>query len=205
MNTTLCKYVPSGSPVEVGLLNFAASIGLDIYEKMIARENESKFTLCAWLPFASERQCMTVAYIDHSHDETLVKVIMKGSPESVLSRSTKAFDQYGQENPIEVHHTMQQIEREVILHEDDGQPMGLKAISFAQKILDRQIFTQILDFENEENRRMLESDLTYIGTVGLSDPMREGVTEAVLHLEETKTNVRIFSGDHEKAVIATAI
>jgi len=52
---------------------------------------------------------------------------------------------------------------------------------------------------------MLESDLTYIGTVGLSDPMREGVTEAVLHLEETKTNVRIFSGDHEKAVIATAI
>ena len=89
--------------------------------------------------------------------------------------------------------------------DSDDQPMGLKAISFATKVMDADQFTEGMDFENEDNRKMLESDLTYLATCGMSDPMRDSVAESIEKLNDTRTNVRLLSGDHKLAVISTAI
>jgi len=80
--------------------------------------------------------------------------------------------------------------------------MGLKAISFAQKTMDKDSWFHIgTDFENEETRAMVESDLCYIATTGLSDPLRENVDATIERLNDTMTNVRLLSGDHELAVL----
>jgi len=94
---------------------------------------------------------------------------------------------------------MQEIEDHVIQYERESH-CGLKAISFAYKTIDN--WDGDIDFEEESNRQWLESELTYIATAGLSDPLREGVEDAIENL--TNTNVRIISGDHKLAVLAAA-
>ena len=83
--------------------------------------------------------------------------------------------------------------------------MGLKAITFATKIMDAGEFEPGMDFESEENKSKLESDLAYMATLGLSDPLREGVAASIEQLNDACTNVRIVSGDHRLAVIQAGI
>lgn len=59
-------------------------------------------------------------------------------------------------------------------------------------------------FEREEDREQIESQLTMIATIGLMDPLRENIDEAILKLNESKTNVRIVSGDHRESVVLCA-
>lgn len=86
--------------------------------------------------------------------------------------------------------------------------VGLKAITIAFRDMDYETFCRIkgeyMNFEMEEHRGILESEMTYLSSVGLSDPMREGVEEAHLKLNEGKTNVRILSGDHKQAAMIAA-
>lgn len=44
-----------------------------------------------------------------------------------------------------------------------------------------------------------------IATVGLSDPLRDDINEAINRLRDGGTNVRIFSGDSKMAVMTTAV
>ena len=62
-----------------------------------------------------------------------------------------------------------------------------------------------MDFEQDENRQILQSDLCYIATAGLSDPLREDVDKTLEDLNNAGTNVRLLSGDHKNAVLATAV
>jgi len=200
-------YMPKGSPVEVGLLQFVSDLGVAVHDKFLERENEAKYELKAWIPFSSDRKVMTVAYINKQQDENQVLVVQKGAPEAVLGNCTSFIDQTGDsQEGIDVEGTMSAIEQEVILHKGDTQePMGLKAITFATKIMDASDIGYDMDFEDESNRSLLESGLTYVATLGLSDPLRENVEESIEKLNNTKTNVRILSGDHKLAVMSTAL
>ena len=64
---------------------------------------------------------------------------------------------------------------------------------------------QFNNFENENDRANIESHLTLIASVGLSDPLREGIDESIMALSEGRTNVRIVSGDHKAAVMACGL
>jgi magnesium-transporting ATPase (P-type) len=170
-------YLPKGSPVEVGLLQFVSDLGVAVHDKMLDRENEAKYQLKAWIPFSSARKIMTVAYIDKTKDENSVIVVMKGAPEYVLQKCDNFIDQTGDaQGGIDREGTLRQIEQDVILHKgsDSEEAQGLKAITFATKTMDAGDFYG-QDFEDENNRAMLEGNLTYVATLGLSDPMRENV------------------------------
>lgn len=60
------------------------------------------------------------------------------------------------------------------------------------------------NFESEESRGVIESGLTLLATVGLSDTLREGIDEAIEKLQRGGTNIRLFSGDHKASVMSTA-
>jgi magnesium-transporting ATPase (P-type) len=200
-------YKPKGSPLEVGLLDFVSEQGVAVHDKFLERENESKYELKAWIPFSSERKVMTVAYINKQEDENIVRVVQKGAPEYVLQNCERWIDQTGEESNsgIDREETLASIERDVIMAREGEQAMGLKAITFGTKIMDASEFFPGQDFESDENRALLESNLTYVATLGLSDPLRENVALSIEKLNTTKTNVRLMSGDHKLAVVATAI
>lgn len=90
----------------------------------------------------------------------------------------------------------------------DDPNVGLKAITIAFRDIDYETFAtmnaEYNKFELEEHRGILESELTYLSSVGLSDPMREGVQDAHQKLNEGKTNVRILSGDHKQSAMIAA-
>ena len=207
MQMSKTDYFPKGSPVEVGLLQFISELGVPVHDKMIERENESLFDLKAWIPFSSERKVMTCAYIDKTKNEHEVIVVMKGAPEYVIAKCDSWIDQTGDsQGRIDREGTLRDIESSVIMHKDQSEEsMGLKAITFATKVMNARDFQKGTDWEDENNRGMLESGLTYIATLGLSDPMRENVAESIEKLNATRTNVRILSGDHKLAVISTAL
>ena len=46
--------------------------------------------------------------------------------------------------------------------------------------------------------------MTLVATIGLIDPLREGVIEAINNLYESGTNTRIISGDHKESALKTA-
>ena len=116
------------------------------------------------------------------------------------------FDSYGNEAPIDKAATLTQIEEQVILHNLGNGPSGLKAISFAQKFVDLADFNpENKSFEDPEIREQLESDLCYLATTGLSDPLRDSVGKTIESMNDTQTNVRLLSGDHKLALLATAI
>ena len=160
----------------------------------------------AWIPFSSARRVMTVAYIDLAEDENKVKVVMKGAPEEIIKRCSQSYDSFGNEGPIDEAQTLSQIEEQVILFDQGSGPQGLKAISIAQKFVDLADFNpDSRSFEDPEARESLESDLCYIATLGMSDPLRDNVGETIEAMNSTQTNVRLLSGDHKLAVLATAV
>lgn len=105
-------YIAKGSPVEVGLIQFVSDLGMAVHDKMVEREDESKFDLKAWIPFSSERKVMTVAYIDKQRDEDNVLVVMKGAPEYVLQKCNRFVDATGDaQDGIDQAGTLDQIEQ----------------------------------------------------------------------------------------------
>jgi magnesium-transporting ATPase (P-type) len=85
---------------------------------------------------------------------------------------------------------------------------GLKAITICYKDMHLDSFKQLKQqyngFETEESRQVIENEMTMIASLGLSDPLRENIDEAIAALSEGKTNVRIISGDHKASVMAVA-
>jgi len=216
------SYKPIGSPVDVGLLQLVSAQGIAVQDKLIERERD--YTLKLWIPFSSDRKIMTTAY-QLADDPETVRVFVKGAPERIvglcssqLIDETREFNGQGDEG----RRYLDTIESEVIIGPDaaphakneDGedmnmkQPTGLKSITFAFRDIPRSQFDEYLrdynKFENEEDRQVIESGLTLLATVGLSDTLREGIDEAIEKLREGGTNIRLFSGDHKASVMSTA-
>ena len=88
-------------------------------------------------------------------------------------------------------------------------PSGLKALTFGYRDFNLDEFEAMKkannNFEDEESRSLIESQLTLLASVGLSDPLRDGIGEAIEKLVEGRTNVRLVSGDHKASVLNAAI
>jgi magnesium-transporting ATPase (P-type) len=84
------KFVPTGSPVEVGLLRFLVDDEVPVHEELVNRERN--YVLKTMIPFSSQRKRMTVAYQLPETDGT-VRVVVKGAPEYIVPLCTKELDQ----------------------------------------------------------------------------------------------------------------
>lgn len=138
------KYVASGNPVEVAMLNFLFSNHCDVPTKLQNKELKSKqFT---FIPFSSRRKRSLVA---QQLDEETVRIVVKGAPEYILNCCTAAVDgdcaagDFGEENAT------QQFEKitEVIEGAQDG--MYLKPITYAYKDMSIEDFEALKQENND--------------------------------------------------------
>jgi len=60
------------------------------------------------------------------------------------------------------------------------------------------------EFETEASRVCLETELTFVATFFLADPLRAGVHDATIALSNSGTFTRILSGDHEQTAFRVA-
>jgi Ca2+-transporting ATPase len=134
-----------------------------------------QFPLIAEIPFDSERSCMTTI---HQYENKYL-VIVKGAIE-VLSK--KASTESVSENWEALFNTML--------------TKGLRVLGFAVKIVD--------SIPLHVNAKNIENDLRMIGMVGIIDPPREEVKQAIQECKEAGIHTIMITGDHPTTALTIA-
>ncbi|MBD3253819.1 MAG: calcium-translocating P-type ATPase, SERCA-type [Candidatus Lokiarchaeota archaeon] len=175
------QYVIQGDPTEGAFIVLGEKLGLN--KKEINKRYDRKVEFF----FDSTRKRMSVVVEDNS--DTSDKLYMKGAPEIVLNLCNRIYKN-GQIQPIT------EADREKIL--DANQKMGEKAL---------RVLATAFDFCERENYECLpelvEEDLIFVGLVGMIDPPRSEVKQAISKAKTANIDVIMITGDH--AVTAKAI
>lgn len=157
------------------MINFLMENGEDVYNGFNSQNQfqEKIFQL----PFDQDLKRKTVVRVDGANDE-MCRVYVKGAPEEIISVCTQTLD--AQVNPREFTARDQQgvlniVESQIAAH-------GYKPLSYGFKMVNNAELSKVLskvDEDSLEYRNIFESNLIYLGTFGLEDPLREGIMDDI--------------------------
>jgi Ca2+-transporting ATPase len=167
-----------GDPTEVALYAAALQAG---YDKVILAATTPRL---ADLPFDSDRKCMTTF---HQRTEGIL-AFTKGAPERVLERCTTALTRRGSA-PLQPTHLLKRAEQ---MATD-----GLRVLALAFRVWP--------ELPPDLSSDKTECDLTFLGLVGLMDPPREEVQEAVALCKSAGITPVMITGDHPATAQAIAV
>ena len=160
-----------GEATEKAIVQAAQNLGntkTDLYNEM-PRIND--------IPFSSERKMMTTIHkIGNKY-----RIITKGAPDVLIKRCNYYSTQKGEKKltPSEVSYIVKQNEQMAM--------MALRVIAVAYKDID--ILPQKIDTS-------LENNLTFCGLIGMIDPPREGVKNAIAECKRAGIKTVMITGDH---------
>ncbi len=161
---------PIGDPTEVALFLAAEKAGFD--KKLV----ESRFKRMAEIPFDSDRKCMTTI---HEAPEGGFLSITKGAIEVILDKSVNTLTSQGS---IDINRD------EIVKVSERMAADGLRILGLGIRRF------EILP--DEIHARDIECNLILIGMVGIMDPPREEVKEAVALCRSAGIHPVMITGDH---------
>jgi magnesium-transporting ATPase (P-type) len=168
-------YNPVGNGTEVGFLRFLQDAEIPVHD--IIKKKYGKIE--AVVPFSSSRK-RSVTAINHPDNEGLVRVFVKGAPEIVVAKCTRTFDIDGKQIPL-LDGQINYILNDILIQKFTT--VGFRTIAFAYKDFPVEEFQnmkeQYNNFATEEDRTILETQLTFLGLFALFDPLRQKVSRAV--------------------------
>jgi P-type Ca2+ transporter type 2C len=171
----------AGDPTEASLLVLAHKAGLDVAE--VRRHSR-----VAEVPFDASTKLMATLHHD-DHGGTLVAV--KGAPEVLLPRCTRVTTVHGTA-PLEESHRA-----ELADHISDLAADGLRTLGVATRSLP--VDPTVID-----DPQGLLDELTFELLIGIVDPPRDGVAEAVGLAHQAGIRVMMVTGDHPDTAAAIA-
>lgn len=166
-----------GEPTEAALLRVAYDAG---WNKASLQQD---FPRLKELPFDSDRKCMTTF---HASEKNVI-AFTKGSPELLISRCARVMTSKG-EQAIDVQLLMQTAEAMAA--------SGLRVLAVA--------YRDWLALPDTMNHNEIEKDLVFLGFLGLIDPPRAEVKEAVLLCKSAGVTPVMITGDHPATACAIA-
>jgi P-type Ca2+ transporter type 2C len=176
-----------GDPNEGALVVLAAKRGID------AEETRAHYPRIATLPFDSEYMLMATFHemIDEG-GKKVVRCFVKGAPDKVIDRS--AF--------------IRQWDGEVLPMDEEGRARVIEANDTLAKEGLRELIVASRDLETDSIKTdgdlLAQVDgLVLMAMVGMADPPRPEVGEAISACKEAGIRVRMITGDH--AVTAAAV
>ena len=134
------------------------------------------------LPFDSDRKMMTTVHLVNGK----YRVITKGAPDVLLKRCTKYYDN-GNIVLLDSRRRLK-IEQE----NNDMAEQALRVIAVA--------YSELNSLPSKIDSTTIENNLIFVGLIGMIDPPREGVKEAVATCRRAGIKTVMITGDH----IATA-
>jgi Ca2+-transporting ATPase len=174
------KWTIVGDSTEGALVVAAAKAGLQ------KADIEKETPRVAEVPFSSERKRMTTI---HKLSESGRAAYMKGAPEVVLRHCDRIFKD----------RTMQKLtmeDRDAILKVAEEMAFGaLRNLGFAYREL-----SNVVDPFDEK----MEKDFVFVGVIGMIDPPREEVKDAIKSCQEAGIRVVMITGDHKLTAISVA-
>jgi Ca2+-transporting ATPase len=174
------RWIIKGDPTEGALVVAAAKAGL--WKEELEKENPR----IGEVPFSSERKRMTTVHLASKRKKV---AFMKGAPEIVLERCTKILSK-GKVRKLTEE------DREKILKVNEAMAMqALRNLGFAY----RELPESTSSFDEK-----IESDMIFVGIMGMIDPPREEVKDAISICRKAGIRVVMVTGDHKLTAVAVA-
>ena len=169
-----------GDPTETALFKYAMDMGYN--PQNIVNENKR----VAEVPFDSDRKMMTTI----NTVQNKIIVATKGSLDSLLKKCTSYYENG---NVYEINE--KQIQK-ILNFEKEMAQKSLRVLSFAYKV--------IKEVPSEDELVAVESNLTFVGLVGMMDPPRETVKESIKTCREAGIRPIMITGDSLSTATAIA-
>ena len=135
------------------------------------------------IPFDADRMRVSVVY--ETPDGAML--FCKGAPEKVLALCSRT-QVGGEPRPFPA-----ELRNAVIRAQEEMAEQGLRVLAFAYRFL-----------ESPWQHDRLEAELVFAGLVGLEDPPRPEVPEAIRRCQEAGIRVIMVTGDHPRTAVAIA-
>ncbi|MBO7085483.1 MAG: calcium-translocating P-type ATPase, PMCA-type [Bacilli bacterium] len=170
-----------GEPTECALVNYAYKLGLNKHElkEALPRVGEA--------PFDSLRKLMSTVHEANGEDYKYIQ-FTKGALEEVLNICKGYLDEDGSVKPI-----TQEFRAQVLNKNKEMADNALRVLGLA--------YTTYKDSFDNDN---LEHDLIYVGFVGMKDPIRVEVKDAIAKCQMAGIKVIMITGDHKDTAVAIA-
>jgi len=173
-----------GNATECALLSMAEEMG---YKYELYRTPEKEMLV---VPFNSKRKRMTTVW-QLDEDPTKYAVYVKGAPELLLPSCTKIIAKGGEIVDLD-EQGINGLNKKVLKRNAE---IGYRSILLAYKLVDSSTFDP-KDYKTVESYEKLETNLTIIAIVGIEDPLREGVKDAIKVCKNAGITVRMVTGDN---------
>ena len=172
-----------GEPTEKAIVEEGLHIGCN------KKETEKIFPRINEIPFDSNRKMMTTIHrIGNKY-----RIICKGAPDVLLDKCTKEVLEIVDSQDIKVK-TLDKLkiknENEQMAHK------ALRVIAVA--------FKDVTELPSKIDNSTIENNLTFVGLIGMIDPPREGVKEAVKTCKTAGIKTVMITGDHLETAKAIA-
>ncbi|GKU86496.1 hypothetical protein SLEP1_g1012 [Rubroshorea leprosula] len=173
----------SGSPTEKAILSWAVS---DL--RMDMEKLKQNYNILHVVTFNSERKRSGVL-VKKNADST-IHVHWKGAAEMILAMCSNYYDSNGETRLMneDARSAMKKIIK-------DMAASSLRCIAFAHKQVSEEE-TEGNDDQENSGRRIKEDGLTLLGIVGLENPCRKGVREAVETCKSAGVEIKMITGDN---------
>ena len=172
-----------GEPTEKAIVEEGLHIGCN------KKETEKIFQRINEIPFDSNRKMMTTIHrIGNKY-----RIICKGAPDVLLDKCTKEVLEIVDSQDIKVktlHKLKIKNENEQMAHK------ALRVIAVA--------FKDVTELPSKIDSSTIENNLTFVGLIGMIDPPREGVKEAVKTCKTAGIKTVMITGDHLETAKAIA-
>ena len=170
-----------GEPTECALVNYAEKLNLS------KNDQKLKYVRINEVPFDSMRKMMTTI---HNNGGEIIQ-FTKGAPDEILKRCTKVWENGG----------------EIALSDEKR----AEILSQNKNMADRALRVLAVGFKNlnsepsEATSEALENELTFVGLVGMIDPVRPEVKAAINECKDAGIRAIMITGDHKDTAVAIAL
>uniref|UniRef100_A0A453L6A4 Calcium-transporting ATPase n=3 Tax=Aegilops tauschii subsp. strangulata TaxID=200361 RepID=A0A453L6A4_AEGTS len=176
----------AGAPTEKAILSWGLKIGMNF------NDVRSKSSVLRVLPFNSVKKCGGVAV---QVSDTYVHIHWKGAAELVLASCKSWFSIDGSVHPMSSD-KYNELKRSI----DDMAMSSLRCIAFAYCTCELTMVPR----EDLDKWQLPDDNLTLLGMVGIKDPCRPGVRDAVQLCSAAGVKVRMVTGDNVETAKAIA-
>jgi Ca2+-transporting ATPase len=183
------RWVIQGDPTEGALIVAARKAGLS------SEELDDRFERVGEVPFSSERKLMSTVHSDAEKQERLL-VFSKGAPDVLLARCT--YELVGEETRPLTEARCDEIR--AINEQLAGE--ALRTLGVAFRSLPRNALSNGQHADQVDDT--IEQELVFLGLVGMIDPPRPEVKEAVARAKGAGIRPLMITGDHPKTAAAIA-
>ncbi len=171
-------HIAIGDPTEAALVVLANKVGL------VKQSLDVEFQRISEVQFSSERKRMTTINRENNN----YFAFMKGAPETIIEHCS---------NVLSSHNTISlddKIRTRILSVNNEMAANGLRVLALAYKKIDSDNF----------NEDYVENQLTFIGLVGMMDPPRTEVIDAITKCKSAGIDVVMITGDHKLTAEAIA-